>query len=289
MKKPYLVTGGCGFVGRNLIKDLLGKGSDVWTIDNLFTGKIPDIWLPKEYKKEILTNGVILYKNKKSKLFFIKDDVIDIFSKEMNGNSILPNFSDVFHLASIVGGREMIDNHPLLVSKDLAIDSYFFLWVSQFPKKIQRVLYASSSAAYPISLQNGKKGLSLRESDLDFVSNLGIPDMTYGWGKLTGEDLRRIAFTKYGIHVACVRPFSGYGEDQEEVYPVPAIAKRVARRDDPLIVWGDGLQGRDFIHISDCINAFYIALDNIHDGSAVNIASGKLTTFLEVLDIFSRL
>ncbi|MBU0569602.1 NAD-dependent epimerase/dehydratase family protein, partial [Patescibacteria group bacterium] len=104
-----------------------------------------------------------------------------------------------------------------------------------------------------------------------------------------GEYLARIANKKYGINIACVRPFSGYGEDQEPVYPIPAIARRVAKREDPLSVWGTGKQGRDFVHIDDCIDAFFVALDNISDGSAVNIGSGKLTTFLDVLDIFTAI
>ena len=113
--------------------------------------------------------------------------------------------------------------------------------------------------------------------------------MTYGWSKLTGEYLAQIAAQDYGLNVACVRPFSGYGEGQETTYPVPAIAARAAAHEDPLIVWGTGRQGRDFVHIDDCIDAILLAMDKISDGSAVNIASGKLTTFLEVAALFAQL
>jgi len=79
---------------------------------------------------------------------------------------------------------------------------------------------------------------------IDFTSGeLGQPDMTYGWSKLTGEYLSCLAAKQYGVHIACVRPFSGYGEDQDLSYPVPAIAYRVARGDDPVAVWGTGEQG----------------------------------------------
>ncbi|HXT84322.1 MAG TPA: NAD(P)-dependent oxidoreductase [Verrucomicrobiae bacterium] len=289
MHRPFLITGGCGFVGRNLTKKLLSRGEEIWIIDNLFTGKLPEKWLPKDYKKLQYKKRISLYKNKKSHLYFIQADLMELLSHEMNdGTAILPNFSDVFHLASIVGGRELIENDPLLVAKDLAIDSYFFLWVSRFLKKHKRILYPSSSAAYPVTLQNAKNKTVLKENHFDFSSYIGVPDMTYGWSKLTGEYLSKIAAEKYGVHVACVRPFSGYGEDQELVYPIPAIARRFARREDPLSVWGTGKQGRDFVHIDDCIEAFFIALDNISDGSAVNIGSGKLTTFLEVIEIFSK-
>jgi UDP-glucose 4-epimerase len=98
-----------------------------------------------------------------------------------------------------------------------------------------------------------------------------------------------LAASHYGIWVACVRPFSGYGEDQDVTYPVPAIALRVARGDDPVAVWGSGKQARDFIHIDDCITAMLLAVDRIHDGSSVNIGTGRLTTFLEVAGLFLKL
>jgi UDP-glucose 4-epimerase len=113
--------------------------------------------------------------------------------------------------------------------------------------------------------------------------------MTYGWAKLTGEYLANLTAKRYGISIACVRPFSGYGEDQEEAYPVPAIAARAAKKEDPLHVWGVGHQGRDFVHIEDCIDMFLIAIERIDDGSAVNIGSGEMTTFYRVAEIFAEI
>ncbi len=110
----------------------------------------------------------------------------------------------------------------------------------------------SSSAAYPVNLQTSQGAVALKESDIDFEKNLGTPDMTYGWSKLTGEFLARIAARHYGVKVVCIRPFSGYGEDQDLTYPVPAIAARAARKEDPFEVWGTGKQGRDLF--SSCID-----------------------------------
>lgn len=111
--------------------------------------------------------------------------------------------------------------------------------------------------------------------------------MTYGWSKLTGEYLSRLAAQRYSIPVSCVRPFSGYGEDQDFTYPIPAIAKRAVLKENPFDVWGNGKQGRDFVHIDDCIAAFFIIMKNIKDGKACNIGSGKLTTFIDVIKIFT--
>jgi nucleoside-diphosphate-sugar epimerase len=194
-------------------------------------------------------------------------------------------FSDVFHFAAIVGGRAKIEGDPMMVALDLSIDAEFFYWVCNH--KPERVLYPSSSAAYPVNLQTTDQAVALKESDIDFTGNLGTPDMTYGWSKLTGEFLAKIAAKHYGVSVACIRPFSGYGEDQDLTYPVPAIAARAAKKEDPFEVWGSGRQGRDFVHIDDVIDFIMILLDRVSDGSAYNIGSGKLTSFLDLIKIFT--
>jgi nucleoside-diphosphate-sugar epimerase len=177
----------------------------------------------------------------------------------------------------------------MAVAIDLAIDATFFRWVVRNREQIGRVLFASSSAAYPIHLQADQGAIALKEAYISFDENLGQPDMTYGWSKLSGEYLARIAAQHYGVHVACVRPFSGYGGDQDGTYPVPAIARRAALREDPLIVWGTGEQGRDFVHIDDCIDAMLVALEKISDGTGVNIGSGQLTTFKQLAQLFADL
>lgn len=262
MTSSILVTGGCGFVGRHLVARLLKTGKEVTMVDNLGTGISPDHWIPREFK------GKFTFHAMDAREFFRKD------RKE--------RFSDIYHLSAVIGGRTKIDNAPITVALDLAIDAEFFDWAVK--SGCERILYASSSAAYPVSLQSEKKHVMLSEEMISF-DDIGKPDMTYGWSKLTGEYLSRIAAKHYGISIACVRPFSGYGEDQDMTYPVPAITQRAVNRDDPLVVWGSGRQGRDFVHIEDCIDAMLLAIDKMHDGSAVNLSSGKLTTFIEVAEI----
>ena len=121
--------------------------------------------------------------------------------------------------AAIVGGRAKIDGDPMMVALDLSIDAEFFYWVTRH--KPARVLYPSSSAAYPVSKQTEDNTIQLAEHDIDF-NNMGQPDMTYGWTKLTGEYLAHIAAKHYGIKITCIRPFSGYGEDQDLTYPIPS-------------------------------------------------------------------
>ncbi len=285
---PTLVTGGCGFVGRHLVARLVRDGRDIWIVDNLSTGKHPDVWAAgmgltptgPEARAFVHDNG--------ANVTWIEGDMRDVLSSARDGLLDLPAFGDVFHLAAVVGGRMKIDGDPLSVATDLAIDAEFFNWA--ITARPERILYASSSAAYPVQLQGDTDHVALNEDMIDFATgNLGAPDMTYGWAKLTGEYLSRIAAANYGLKVACVRPFSGYGEDQDETYPIPAIAARAARHEAPLTVWGSGQQGRDFVHIDDCVDVMIRVLDVIEDGSAINIGSGRLTTFLEVARQFADL
>ena len=292
MQKPVFVTGGCGFVGRHLVKKLLAKGDSIWILDNLSTGKHPDVWLQHDRRQE--HDGVIQYAiNGAQEVVFIRMDALNFFIEQINKASRLaiPAFSDIYHLASIVGGRELIDGDPILVATDFGIDALFFVWVTRNKDAIDRIMYASSSAAYPIHLQNVEHqvAIAMKEDMIRFDEGLGQPDMTYGWSKLSGEFLSRLAAKKYGLHVACIRPFSGYGEDQDITYPVPAIARRIAKRENPVEVWGSGQQGRDFVHIDDCIDAMFTVLDYVKDGSGVNIGSGALTSFIELIRLFAKI
>jgi nucleoside-diphosphate-sugar epimerase len=289
-----LVTGGCGFVGRHLVRRLLGLGHNLWVVDDLSTGMHPDEWLGGRGQRQPGDVRLIHYSVEGQTVTFVHEDLAVTMLKQLgtipDARIAFPRFEYVFALASVVGGRLKIDGDPMHVAVDLGIDSLFFLWLVRNRETVGKVLYASSSAAYPINLQRKDGHVALREEMIDFVSGeLGQPDMTYGWSKLTGEYLSHLAAMQYGIHIACVRPFSGYGEDQDLTYPVPAIAFRAARGDNPITVWGTGEQGRDFVHIEDCITAMLLAIERIHDGSGINIGTGKLTTFLEVARLFAKL
>lgn len=289
-ERRFLVTGGCGFVGRHLIARLAKESPDeIWVIDDISTGRHPSTW-ERPIVSEVAAGGrgfsQFRIDGTDTRVVFLQSDFLAVALAELGrtadlGIGRLPAFDEVYHLASVVGGRNVIDNDPLAVGIDLAIDSAFFLWAAKVGRPT-RVLYASSSAAYPIHEQSLETAVALRESMIDFQDIIGKPDYTYGWSKLTGEYLGRIAVEKYGLNVAVVRPFSGYGEDQEPAYPFPAIALRVAARRNPVVVWGTGQQSRDFIHIDDAVDACMRACRRISDGSAVNIGTGSPTTFHEL-------
>jgi len=290
--KFHLVSGACGFVGRNMVKRLLATTNDnVIMVDDLSVGIHPSKWL-SNYTSEMIKDLEVIGPDKR--LYYWQGDFRKILLKLNENHNYFQDeyglqftkFADVFHFAAIVGGRAKIDGDPMMVALDLSIDAEFFFWICRY--KPERVLYPSSSAAYPISLQATTGAIALSEGDIDFTKNLGTPDMTYGWTKLTGEFLALIAAKYYGVSICCIRPFSGYGEDQDLTYPVPAIAARAAKKENPFEVWGSGKQGRDFVHIDDVIDCIQMAMNNITDGTAINIGSGKLTSFLDIIELFTE-
>jgi len=268
MKRKILITGGCGFVGRHLVKRLSkNKNNDITIIDDLSSGLQLENW-PEHLKCKIKR---VIY-----------DDCINFFEQSKE------KFDVVFHLAALIEGRMIIENDPLKVAKNLIIDSAMYRWaVRTRPKKIA---YFSSSAVYPIRYQTKKYNIPLSEDLIDFKKrNIGIPDMSYGWVKLTGEFLAYLAVVKYGLKVAIYRPFSGYGEDQSLTYPFPSIIKRVINREQPIKVWGDGNQSRDFIYIEDCIDGILKTYEKIDDATPLNLGTGDKISFRQLIKLACKI
>ncbi|MBK8844310.1 MAG: NAD-dependent epimerase/dehydratase family protein [Saprospiraceae bacterium] len=288
--KVHLVSGGCGFVGRNMVKRLYNTTKDnILFIDDLSVGTDPSEWLDQPMVED--HKGIKVY-GTDARLYFLKSDFRDVvhalardpeYIKKTYGLDFV-DFGDIYHYAAIVGGRAKIDGDPMMVALDLSIDAEFFYYITRH--KPERVLYPSSSAAYPVNLQTESGAIALTESDIDF-NNMGQPDMTYGWSKLTGEYLAKIAAQYYDVNITCIRPFSGYGEDQDLTYPIPSLAKRAALKENPFEVWGTGHQGRDFVHIDDVIDCIQLAMNHIHDGTAINIGMGKLTSFMDIIKVMT--
>jgi nucleoside-diphosphate-sugar epimerase len=147
------------------------------------------------------------------------------------------------------------------------------------------VVYFSSSAAYPVELQTLSKKHKLKEKDLNF-KKIGAPDLTYGWSKLTGETLMHY-LRETGTKVLILRPFSGYGTDQDLTYPFPSIIQRAILNSNPFDIWGRATTTRDFIHIDDVVDAVITMVKN-ECNQTVNLCTGRPTTFLELAQIALR-
>lgn len=186
----------------------------------------------------------------------------------------------VIHAAAMVDGREVIEHKAaLLGAYNLQLDGALFEWA--LSAKPGRIVYFSSSAAYPVTLQNGPyAGYRLAERD---YSHPGTPDASYGSVKAIGEYLSA-EVRKAGVPVTVVRPFSGYGDDQDDCYPFPAMVARAKRADDPFEVWGNGNQVRDFIHVDDICAAVLALVDAEVDGP-VNLGTGIGTSVDQLAEL----
>jgi nucleoside-diphosphate-sugar epimerase len=240
-----LVTGSAGFVGRHLEAELLRRGWSVYVCD-----------------LDDYAGGI---------------DAHDIFRTSTE------QYDLVVHAAATAPHRAAIDGQPMNLALDLALDAAMFEWAVRTRQR--RVLYLSSSAAYPVDLQNDFA--TARELQEDMIRwdryNVGAPDASYGWVKLTGERMAAAA-AQAGLAVHVVRPFSGYGSDQGESWPFGAFAARARRREDPFTIWGDGRQVRDWIHIDDVV-AGALAVVDVDVREPVNLCTGVGTSMRELAEL----
>ncbi|MFD5910235.1 NAD-dependent epimerase/dehydratase family protein [Streptomyces massasporeus] len=239
-----LLTGASGFVGRHLHRALLDRGDDVFAIDLQPT--------------QLVQAG----------------DALDFFRHYDT------RFDLAIHCAAIVGGRASIDGSPLGVATNLALDAWYMRWLIR--TGTPRAVYFSSSAAYPVALQQPGDVRRLYEEDIN-LQYMEEPDATYGWAKLTGEKLATYAEAE-GCRILIPRPFSGFGEDQAPCYPFPAFIQRAKRRDDPFEIWGSGDSTRDWIHVDDLVGATLALLDADVTGP-VNLGWGRATSFNDLARI----
>ena len=265
MRKKILITGCCGFVGRHFCH-FFSKNNNVTGVDNMSS---ESSLYPEQWMDEL-----------KCEFNFIEEDVI----KFLNNHN--EKYDIVIHLAAIVGGRQKIENNPLDVAKDLIIDSKVIEWCTQ--NEIGKLIYFSSSAVYPVKYQmNNDEKIKLSEILLDFKLNIGVPDLTYGWAKMTGEYICKIAHESSNLNIVCYRPFSGYGEDQNLAYPLPAIMDRINNLEDPITIWSDSV--RDFVHIDDIVNFVNETMYDINNGDAINIGTSIPTSFSELVKIGAKI
>lgn len=243
-----LVTGSRGFIGRHMAAALKARG-----------------WIVDEHDSAFGYDTMALF----------REPVQATYRYDL----IVP-------AAYYVGGRAAIDGDRRNLARNLALDAAMFNWAVH--TRQHRILYWSSSAVYPVYLQGPKhphlpkvkkvNDYRLQEGDADIELqslNPSAPDVDYGFAKLVGERLAENA-RAMGVKVHVVRPFSGYGEDQDLTYPFPAIIDRVKRGD--TTVWGPVGQTRDWIHVSDVI-AGALAVVEADCEEPVNLCTGLGTEF----------
>ena len=248
-----LVTGGAGFIGSNLVKLLIENDHEVIALDNLSTG----------YEENLLSMGVQL----------IIGDIRDIGLL----STIMKGIDVVFHLAASVGRQKSIEKPR----EDSEINIMGTLNVIEAMKKhnVPTIVYSSSAAIYGELI-----------SDVIHENHPLNPDSPYGVSKLAAEKHILAGAVLYGYKAVCLRYFNVYGKNQRyDAYGnvIPIFANRIYTHQ-PITIYGDGDQTRDFINVKDIALANILAA-NSENTNYYNLGSGYSITINDLADRMKRI
>ena len=253
MANSYLVTGGAGFIGSNIVETLVEKGETVKVIDDLSTSNIDNI---KPFMKDIeLVNGSICDGK------VLKEALRDV--------------DFVLHQAAIPSVPKSIDK-PYEVN-NANITGTLSLLIACRDLGVKRVVFASSSAVCG------------NDPTLPKVEHMKLrPLSPYGLTKLTGEHYCRLFSEIYGLDTVSLRYFNVFGPRQNPNSAYAAVIPKFIRmimNDERPVIYGDGLQSRDFSYVLDNVNANLLACKARGvAGEVFNIATGTRINLLQLVD-----
>ncbi|RKZ48288.1 MAG: hypothetical protein DRR16_31945 [Candidatus Parabeggiatoa sp. nov. 3] len=251
-----LVTGGAGFIGSHLVEYLLERGHDVTVLDNFSTGQ-----------REYLT-GL-------NNLEIIEGDIGDFETVRL----ALENITVIFHLAALASVPLSLQAPQTHFRSNIL--GTFNLFEAARLQKVQRIIFASSSAVY---------GDNQVLSQCD--TRAGIPMSLYAQGKLYGEQLASIYYQVYGLSSVALRYFNVYGPRQspDSAYSgvISIFIEQLLNGKRPCI-YGDGEQTRDFVYVKDVVEANWCAMTRMREGAYVfNVGTGKSIRINQVLELLQK-
>jgi UDP-glucose 4-epimerase len=258
MTSTYLVTGGCGFIGSHLCEALAARGHRLRVLDDLSTGSRANL-LP----------GTEL----------IEGDVADAATVRR----AMAGVDGCFHLAAIAsverGVQDWLGTHRVNLSGSIAVLDAARLEAQARGTKVP-VVYASSAAVY-----GDTPTLPLTE---DAATR---PLSAYGADKLGSEQHARVAGLVHGVPTAGLRFFNVFGPRQDPRSPYSGVISIFCDRllrGQPIQVFGDGGQTRDFIHVRDIVAGLVAALDQASvEAPVFNLCSGAPTSVLELAQLIA--
>ena len=248
----YAVTGGAGFIGSHLVKNLVERGNEVIVIDNLNTGK-------KENIEKI-----------SKKIDFFEIDIRDFSAVE----DILKNIDGVFHEAALASVQDSFRIPDEFFEVNVNGTENIF----KIGKKLGiKIVYASSSSIYGNPIR-----IPIKESDGKNPFN------PYAKTKLEGDKLAE-KYAKNGLKVIGLRYFNVFGPRQSKEYAgvIKLFLERIQQGLSPLIN-GDGLQVRDFVYVDDVVNANILAMESNIDGEFFNIGTNSTISVLDLANIIIK-
>lgn len=247
----YLVTGGCGFIGSHLVEALLAGEHAVRVLDNLSTGKRSNC--PKEAD-------------------IIEGDVADpaIVADAMR------QVDGCFHLAAVasveLGNQDWLGTHRTNLSGTIAVFNAARQANAGHPIP---VVYASSAAVY-----GNNPNVPLQEHAIK------VPRSAYGADKLGCEQHALVAGIVHGVPTCGLRFFNVYGPRQDPSSPYSGVISIFCKRlklGEPITIFGDGAQTRDFVYASDVAKALIAGMEHASiDGNVYNVCTGKPTTIVDL-------
>ena len=254
----FLVTGGAGFIGSNLVERLLGRGDSVRILDNFSTGKRENI---SGFERDVEV---------------IEGDIRDIetVQRAMKGVDFC------LHQAAVTSVTRSIEN-PIDTS-EVNIEGTLKVLLSAKELGGVKVVYAGSASVY------GNNPVLPRREDL-----VPEPVSPYAVSKFSGECYCRMFYKTFSIPVVILRYFNVFGKRQRENSQysavIPKFIQALLEGEKP-IIYGDGSQTRDFTHVENVVNAVLLACEKDEaNGEIFNIACGKKVSINELLNCLSKL
>ena len=260
----YLVTGGAGFIGSNIVEELLRRGEAVRVLDNFSEGKRDNL------------NFVKHYNSSASSYELIEGDIRDMDTCRQACKDI--NY--VLHQAALRSVPRSIDE-PAATNEVNVIGTLNILLAAK-ETGVKRVVYASSSSVY------GDSAI-LPQSEAQTPS----PISPYAVSKLAAEHYCLVFSKIYGLETVCLRYFNVFGPRQDPASEYAAVIPRfilLALQGEQLEVHGDGLQSRDFTHVSNVADANLLAAKaSGANGEVLNVACGEQCSILDVADAIAEI
>ena len=254
--KHILVTGGAGFIGSHIAEKLVSLGAHVTVLDDLSTGSVTNI------------------RGFASKIEFISGDITSF----KTCRKATKNKDAVFHCAALVSVPESV-SCPSLCEKINVRGTENMLEACK-KNGVPHFVLSSSAAIY------GNKNVACYEDD---VPN---PQSPYATSKLEGEKLCKLYAVEDGISTACLRYFNVYGDRQNPNGNYAAVVSKFTHHlthELPIVIYGNGRQKRDFIHVSHVVDAnLTVGMQTRLHGDVFNVATGTSITVLDMLKKLER-